>query len=170
MRFSKQVLIGGIGAVALIAAGGAALAGHGKVGLWDETITMSGMAQMLDMSKLPPEIQARMRAAGVSANGNSVHVQHCMTAQEVAMDTLPRNISNSGCKISNSKTNGHTMSTDMVCTGNFNGTGHMEVIFDSPTHYSGQLTMNGTSEGRPMKQSQTFESKWVSADCGSVNH
>ncbi len=62
------------------------------------------------------------------------------------------------------------MSADMTCSGNFKGTGHMQFTFDSPNHYSGQMTMNGMSDGQPMKQQQSFEGKWVSADCGSVHH
>ncbi len=94
-----RFLFAGVATLALVAAGGAALASHGKVGLWDITVTMSGAMHLPDMSKMPPEVLARMKAMGVSSNGNSMHVQHCMTAQGSGdRHAADKNTSNNDCK------------------------------------------------------------------------
>ena len=82
MTLSKRVLIAGAGLAALGLVAVPAIASHGKVGLWDVTVTvrMAGMPAMPDMSKLPPEAQAAMRAHGISMNGHTMSATHCMTA------------------------------------------------------------------------------------------
>ena len=150
----------------------AALASHGKVGLWSVTITMGGSAPaMPDMSRLPPEALARMKAMGMSMNGNTITTEHCMTAQEVATDAPHMDDNHArSCTMSNVSHSAKSMSADMTCTGNFEGKGHMQFTYDSEAHYSGELTMIGTANGRSMQQDQKFEGRWVSADCGSVAH
>ena len=172
MRIRKSVFVAGVAGVALIASAAGALASHGKAGLWSVTVTMGGMSQMPDMSKMPPDVQARMKAMGMNMNGNSMTMQHCMTAQEVALDQ-PRMDAQSQkyCKMSNVSMMGHTMSADMTCNGEFNGSGHMQVTYDSDTHYMGEMTMNGMSrDGQPVHHDQKFEGRWLSADCGAINH
>src|ERR1700689_143778 len=89
-----------------------AFASHGKVGLWNETITMGGAAPAIpNMSNLPPEALARLKAMGIPMNGNSITAQHCMTAQEVATDTPHLDQNNArGCTMSNVSHSGQTMS------------------------------------------------------------
>jgi hypothetical protein len=106
----------------------AALANHGKPGLWSVTNTVGGAAPaMPDMSKLPPEALARMKAMGVSMNGNTITTQHCMTAQEVATDVPHLDTNNArNCTMANVKHSGQSISADMSCTGTFKGAGHMD--------------------------------------------
>ncbi|HEY5337673.1 MAG TPA: DUF3617 domain-containing protein [Rhizomicrobium sp.] len=171
MLRSSKFLIFGVAAAALVAVSGAAFASHGKVGLWSVTVTMGGGNPMPDMSKLPPEVQARMKAAGVSASGNSITAQHCMSAQEVATDNLSAAAQNKDCTYSNMQTAGKTMSADLVCKGQFNGTGHMQTKYSGDgSSFSGDLTMSGAVNGHQMNQSQHFEGHWVSADCGGITH
>ena len=94
-----------------------------------------------------------------------------MTAQEVASDALPTNSSrNQSCTASNVVHTGKTMSADMKCTGDFQGTGHIEITYDSDAHYAGEVKMNGVANGHPMTQDQKMEGTWVAvtrlrADC-----
>ncbi|MBV8798306.1 MAG: DUF3617 domain-containing protein [Alphaproteobacteria bacterium] len=171
MKVSHRVF--GIG-VALAAATAVALpaiavGGHGKVGLWDITVT-TNMAGMPDMSKLPPEAQAAMRAHGVSANGHTMTVQHCMTQTEIDTIKPPPMHGAQNCKMSNLKNSGPSMSADMTCTGDMNATGHFEISYDSPEHYTGKTTITGTDEGHPINSTTTMEGRWVSADCKGVTH
>lgn len=171
MRFSKRTVTTAVAAICFMLAAGSAVASHGKVGLWSITITVSGDSQMPDMSKLPPEAQARMKAMGMSTHGNSMTVQHCMAAQEVATDVPKlsgRNMND--CKMVNVQHIGHTMSADMTCSGNFQGTGHVQFTYDSDTHYTGEVTMTGTANGHPVNHDQKMEGRWLSADCGSFTH
>ena len=143
--------------------------GHGKVGLWSITVT-TDMAGMPDMSKLPPEAQAAMRAHGVRMGGHSMTVSHCMTEDEVSA-SHPQMHNEEECKLANVKTGANMFSADMTCaTGEMNTTGHMEFAWDSAEHYTGKQTMTGTSGGHPINQRTSFEGRWVSADCKGATH
>lgn len=174
MRSLAQILAvgaGGIAAAALLVPG-AALAAHGKVGLWEFTtkMDMPGMPQMPDISTMPPAVQARMKAMHMgTAAGGGMKVQHCMTAAEVNQDKPY--MGHKECTMTNTKTSAHSFSADMTCSGHFKGTGHMQVTYNSDEHYKGEMTMAGTTqEGQPMNMHSVFEGKWVSASCGSVTN
>jgi hypothetical protein len=169
----KRVLYFGVIAAGLIALPISAFASHGKVGLWDVTTTMnmSGMPQMPDMSKLPPEAQAQMRKMGVQMNGNTITTQHCMTAAEVAQDKPPAMGRMKDCTMQNMTVGGGMMHADMVCSSpQMNGKGHISVAYSGATHYSGSMTFAGTAQGHPLNMTNTFEGHWLSADCGGVTH
>lgn len=140
----------------------AAIASHGKAGLWDITSTID-MGNMLS-----PAQTAQMRAMGMHMpTSNTVNAQRCMTAQEVATDNPPPPRSKN-CSYSNVKVVGHTYSGDLICTGDFEGTGHFSITYDSDEHYTGTTTMTGTAHGHPVNSNNTIEGKWISADCGNV--
>lgn len=160
---SKKIVIAMMAGAALLGATSVALASHGKVGQWSVTVTMGGGEKFPDMSKMPADTKARMQAMGMTSNGNSMSIQHCMTAEEVANDTLTTQ--DKTCKLSNQKVTGHTMSADMTCSGQVNGTGHFSVTYDSDTHYTGEMIVNGTSNGQPVHHDQKFDGRWVSAIC-----
>jgi hypothetical protein len=173
MHLSMRTLFISCAAAAMCLTAGPVLAGHGKAGLWNITIQMQmeGVGAMPDMSKLPPEVQAKMRAAHVqSMGGHTMTVQHCMTKEEAARDTPPVGNHNKDCKMENMKTDGNSFSSEMVCTGELTGKGHMQVVYDTPEHYSGEMTMQGTSHGRPVNMYQTFEGKWAGAVCKGVTN
>jgi len=167
MKASRAIAFGML-ATAIAALPMAALASHGKAGLWDVTIRMS----MANMPQIPPEQLAKMKAMGISIpNVNSVTTQHCMTAAEVASDKPPQMQHNSECTQQNTNLSHGTFTADLVCTGaNMQGTGHITATFDSDTHYTSQMVFNGTAHGHSTTFTNTIEGKWVSADCGSVGH
>jgi hypothetical protein len=142
---------------------GLALAAHGKVGLWEVTTTTS----MPNMPQMSPAQMAQMQAMGMHMPvAQAMTVQHCMTASEVASDSIQP--ARGDCTYSNVKIVGHTFSGDEVCHGNFEGQGHFSVTYDSDEHYSGSTSMNGSAHGHMMSVSNSFEGKWMSADCGGV--
>ena len=51
-----------------------------------------------------------------------------------------------------------------------NATGHFEVSYDSPEHYTGKSSFTGTQDGHPISNSTTMEGRWVSADCKGVTN
>ncbi len=161
----------------VVAAAGLALlaapiAAHGKAGLWQVTVTIGGAnMQMPDMSKLPPDVQARMRAAGVGMGGNSITAQHCMSAQEFAMGKLPTSQSHSkSCATTNVSYTGNHMSADMTCTGNVIGSGHIESDWDSDEHFSAVVRMTGTHDGRTITSEEKIEGRFLSPECGAASH
>jgi hypothetical protein len=142
---------------------GLALGSHGKAGLWEVTTTTS----MPNMPQMSPAQVAQMQAMGMHMPmGQTITTQHCMTAAEVASDSIQP--ARNDCTYSNVKIVGHTFSGDEICHGNFEGQGHFSVTYDGDEHYSGTASMNGSAHGHPMNASNSFEGKWISADCGSV--
>ena len=130
------------GAVVLLFVPGAALAAHGKAGLWSSTTTMT-------MTDVPPQTHS---------------ATFCMTAAQVNSDTPVSQ--NPDCTYINVKVSGHTMSADMVCKGKFNATGHFSSTYDSDTHYTARMSM--VTEGVTMNNA--VEGRWVKADCTGAEH
>jgi hypothetical protein len=171
----KRVLYFGAIAAGVLALPMAAFASHGKVGLWQITTTMnmSGMPNMPDMSKLPPEAQAQMKKMGVQMNGNTITTQHCMTAQEVAADRPPAAMQHmKDCTMQNMSFGSGAMNADMVCsTGEMTGKGHISVSYSGgDSEYVGSMSFSGTAQGHPINMTNSFQGKWISADCGGVTH
>ena len=176
MKLSKQLVLCGVVAAGLVAAPLAAIASHGKVGLWSITTTMDmgGMRPMPQMPQMTPEQMAKMKQMGIQMPGmggppHTMTTQHCMTAAEVNSDKPPP-AREHDCTMTNEKIAGQSMSADMVCTGEMKGNGHLTVIYDSTEHYSGKMDFTGASHGHQMSMTNTFEGKWVSANCGTVAH
>jgi hypothetical protein len=142
---SKTILVA---AGIFMAMTGTALADHGKAGLW--------------------QISTKMTMAGMGKE-QTFTSQHCMTAAEVKQDSIPPS-SNAQCKLVNQKTAGSSFTGDMVCAGAAKGTGHISVTYDSNVHYAGQMTMAMEAGGQMVKMKNSFEGKWISADCGKAGH
>ena len=145
----------------------AAQAAHGKVGTWEVSTKMSGstMAGMPDMSKLPPEVQAKMKARGVSMNaGGGMTAKFCMTADQVNNDKPPMT-HRSECEPQNVKMQGNVFSADVVCKGPGAAKGHIEITFDGPTHYSGRQTTTVTVGGQAQSHEMLLDAHWLSPDC-----
>lgn len=165
MRLSS---IAAAAAVVLIFSVSPGLAGHGKVGLWKITTTISAPSMA---SQIPPADLAKMKKMGIKmpSADDTITVQHCMTAQEVAMDGPPRMKEQKYCKVANMKAMGQSFSADMVCDSDeMRGTGHFWAAYDSAEHYKGAMKFQGTSRGRPFAMSTAFEGHWMSASCGKV--
>ncbi|HEY8948908.1 MAG TPA: DUF3617 domain-containing protein [Rhizomicrobium sp.] len=145
MQISKWAL-GGFAALALVATTGSAFADHGKAGLWKITTTSQMSGQKVQ----------------------SFSSEHCMTVAETKNDTIASQ--NASCKMTNEKAGGGTFSADMVCNGQVNGSGSLTVTYDSPTHYTGQLTMASKTGSATSHVTNRFEGKWASANCGKVTH
>jgi Protein of unknown function (DUF3617) len=125
-----------------------AFAGHGKVGLWQANTTMT--MSMPGMEHMPPQNHS---------------ATFCMTAQQVASDAPPPS-ENPSCKMTNMHTSGNTVTADMVCHGQMEGTGHFSTTYDSDTHYKStfSMAMNG------MTMNSTIDGKWLKPDCTGATH
>lgn len=146
MKKSGWIALGGIIALALTT--GQALADHGKVGLWEVTTTV--------------------RTAGPNAMQRSFSNQHCMTAEEVKSTEIPESSDNKSCKLTDQHADGQRLTARMTCSGPAAGTGKMTVSYDSPTHYSGKLTMTTKAGDQTIQMSNAFEGKWVSPNCSGM--
>lgn len=130
-------------AIAVLFAPAAALAAHGKVGLWSSTTSTT-------MPNGPPQTHT---------------ATYCMTATQVTSDA-PVADNNSGCSYSNVAVQGHTFTADMVCTGSFKATGHFRSTYDSDTHYTSTITI----AGQGFNLINQIEGKWLKADCAGAAH
>jgi Protein of unknown function (DUF3617) len=163
LRITGAVTV--LGAAALATAALAA-AGLGKAGLWEVTThaDMSGM-----MASLTPEQRARMKAAGIQMpENNTFTMTHCVTAAEVGQfkpPTMGRAGHEKDCNVANLKTTSNSASADLVCTGEHMKGGHFSLVYDTPEHYAGKVTMNTVVQGHPSVSNISFEAKWLSADC-----
>src|SRR5215472_7131090 len=138
MKFGGRIVCAGLILVAVAVPFGA-LASHGKVGLWEITSHMS----MPSMSaNIPPDALARMKAMGMSPPGGdrSYSSQICMTAAQASQDQPPRTGNTKDCTGSNLEHDGHTITADMTCAGEMQGTGHYQATYDSDEHYSGSFS------------------------------
>ena len=152
------------GLAIVLAVPGVSLAGPGKAGLWEITTQMGGMPQ------IPPEQLAKMRAAGVNVPmSNTFTTQHCVTPEEAAATKPPPMGRNKECQMGKVNVAGGAVSGDMTCSGEeMKGTGHFQINYDTPQHYSGQMAFSGDSHGRHVDMTNKFEGKWLSASCGTV--
>ncbi len=165
--FSRKTMVRAalvLGAAAVLPL--AALASHGKAGLWEISTRMS-MPNM--MAAIPPDQMARMQAMGVHMpNGQTFTSQHCMTAEEVASDKPPPMRNAQDCTTTNVTHDARTINVDVVCKGEMDGQGHFTLTYDSDEHYTGNYTFNGSAHGHPASITNSIEGRWISADCGSV--
>lgn len=142
-----------------------AWAGHIRAGLWEVTtrVTIQNMEAMI-----PPDQLARMKAMGMHMPGDHTSTfQHCVTPADAANDRPPP-MHSKDCTMSNMVYNAQTFSADIACTGEHQAQGHVLVNFDGDQHYSGTSNFASAANGGSSKFGNSFEGRWISADCGSA--
>jgi hypothetical protein len=141
-----------------------ALAGHVKAGLWQMTNHM----HMPMAAMMTPDQAARMQAMGVHIpTDRTTTTQYCVSAADAASDKPPP-VHSKDCSMSNVSYTAAAFTADMVCSGSeMQGSGHVSVAFDGDRHYSGNYAFNASREGRAAQFANSFEAKWLSADCGA---
>ena len=161
----KRNLVIGLTAAALALTSNAALAGHGKAGLWNVSTTMN-MANV----QMPPEAMAQMKKMGMKMPTARTFVsQICMTQAEVDSDKPPPMGKNdSGCTTHVVNQTGSSMTAQMACTGQMKGNGQMQISYTGAEHYVGSYSFKGSMEGQPVDTSTSFKGDWVKPDCGTV--
>lgn len=119
----------------------AALAAHGKAGLWSSTttVTVPGVAPQAHQST------------------------YCMTPAQVNSDA-PVSDPRSGCAYSNVRVSGQTMTADMTCTGQLSAIGHFAATYDSPTHFTASIDI----AGQGFNMTNKIDGHWVKDDCAGA--
>jgi hypothetical protein len=151
---------------ALILAPVAAMAAHGRAGLWTVTSTMS----MPDMPQIPPQALEAMKARGIPLPGQPFTTQMCMTQEQVNADKPPpTHNADVSCDTKLLSSSPSAMHSQIVCKGRVNGTGDMQISWRGTDHYESTYSFQGTAEGgRPQNMTQHATGDFVKADCGSV--
>ena len=161
-------LVSSVIATVLVLAPAAALAAHGKPGLWNISSTM----QMANMPQMPPEAMAMMKARGMKMpgmGGGPTVTQICMTQDQVNADKPPamsRHEENCTTKVLSQTAT--SVAAETTCHGRMDGVGHSQISWRGNDHYEGSYSFKGMAEGHPQDMSTHFTGDFVKADCGSV--
>ena len=162
-RASLSALI----ASSLILVPAAAIAAHGRAGLWNVTTSM----EMSNMPQMPPEALAMMKQRGMQmpGMGQPMSTQICMTQEQVNADKPPA-MSNheESCDTRLLNQSPAMMEAEVTCHGRMNGVGHVKVAWRGNEHYEGTYNFKGAMGGRPQDMSTHFSGDFVKSDCGSV--
>ncbi len=176
MRFTRQILIGGLlGAAAL-----ATTAQTMKPGLWEITNNMLGgsgemanaMAEMQkEMANMSAEdrkmMEAMMGKHGVSMGkpGGGMAIKICLTQEMINQNQLDRQ--QGDCKHSTSPRIGNTMKFSVACS-NPTSNGEGVITFISPEAYSTKMTLTTTQNGKPETLKMASSSQFLSSNCGNI--
>ena len=156
----------------------AAMAGDmfgAKEGLWEMTVTTSGLGNAADtLAKLPPEQRAMaeqaMKQHGMSMNGNTMTMKSCVTKDKIAKGAAfsdSRN-NNGDCTRSVVKSSATHKEAKFHCATK-NGTTDGNVIVDiAGDLVKGTTHMTNTSDGNSRTFDSSFTSKYLGPDCGDV--
>jgi len=165
---NKLLIIGASAALILPLAVSAA--GHRKAGLWETTMTMK---YTKGGPQIPPDQLAKMQQLGIKMpfmGGEPTTVQSCVTPEQAAADFKP-DTGRGDCTMQNQQWSGSTFSGDMVChTREGDMHGHFTGTASGDTAFTGTSTVDGNNPhmGGDFTMEQQFSSKWLGADCGSV--
>lgn len=150
---------------AVILAPVAAMAAHGRAGLWSVTSTM----QMENMPQMPPEAMEMMKARHMPMPGQPFTTQMCMTQEQVNADKPPAYSNREeSCDTKVLSQSAGAMHTQVTCHGRVEGVGDMQISWRGTDHYEGTYSFKGTAEGRPQNMTTHYSGDFVKADCGSV--
>jgi hypothetical protein len=145
----------------------AALAAHGKPGLWNISSTM----EMGSMPQMPPEATAMMKQRGMKMpgmGGQPIVTQICMTQEQVNGDKPPMNNRQENCTTKLLNQTSTSMTSEVTCHGRMEGVGRAQMSWRGNEHYEGTYSFRGTMEGRPQQISTHYTGDFVKADCGAV--
>ena len=146
-------------AIAALASASAAVAGSLKVepGLWKITVTSHGAS----------------KHGGATAQPTRTRT-HCITQKEIdnfanklAEAQQARHTPDENCQRTSFHETSSAVDWKYACTGKFTMTSEGSIKFDSPSHYTGSLKMNGNLMGRAIDNSSTMEGTRVGACTGN---
>ncbi|MGB8601676.1 MAG: DUF3617 domain-containing protein [Rhizomicrobium sp.] len=147
-------------AVAAALMAGPAFAGHIVPGLWETTSEPTTPEPYLE--KLPPALQAKMKAASI------VTVRLCVTPQQAARDGFVFSRT-SDCTVENIQPFANRLKADVVCTRNQTMlTTHYQITYETPKRYTGTVTMDVVSKNAQKSRSAKLDAHFVSDDCGAI--
>jgi hypothetical protein len=161
----QRTLVLGLLAATLAVAPAAAVP-HGKPGLWKITSVM----QMSAMPQLPPQVMAMMKKRGMPMPGQANISQICMTQEDVSGSigeklAAQHQVNCTPHILSQTAT---SATTEVVCHGAMEGTGHSQISWRGDNHYDGSYSFKGNMHGQSNDMSTQYSGDWVKSDCGAV--
>jgi hypothetical protein len=144
-----------------------AQASHGTAGLWRVIVSVNEPANAF----LTPQQRAQMRAHGIDILGpNSIAADHCMTEAEVTSNRLSKAEDIAGCSLEKQSVDGATLRGTLVCIEEPKGTGHLQITYANPKHYTGSMVFSGMAHGQRVRLTYHYDGHWLSSDCGKIKH
>jgi hypothetical protein len=135
------------------------------------------------MANMKPEQRKQMEAImaqsdmtvddkGIGLNNNQVQISNkgtiaksCITQAQIERGDFAQD--DEGCSTNIKQLSPKHLKSTQVCKGE-SGTSEMDVIFDSPKHYTGKGSMKQSVGGEVQTMELVLEGTWLGSDCGSV--
>jgi hypothetical protein len=150
-----------------------------RPGLWEHNFTVKSQSGQMEkamsdmqqqMASMPPEqrkmVEEMMAKQGMSMGAQGRSVKMCITKEQAERDELPQQ--DGSCTQQVVQRTSNMIKVKFTCTGQPPASGESEVMFSSPTSYTGKSIVNTTVEGRPERMTMDQTGKWLSADCGNI--
>jgi hypothetical protein len=139
-----------------------------KPGLWDVAVKVSQNGG----PQIPPDQLEQLKKMGLSVpfGGPAIMTSQCITPAMASSDNpfASDERDPNKCQLANYRRVGSKATGEMVCTGDFKGTGPFEMTMDSETEYHGHWVVRGASVSLgPVEQITDLRGKWSSADCNA---
>lgn len=151
-----------------------------KAGLWEATSktettglpNMGAMPQIPEetLAKLPPaqraQIEARMKAAG----GPHTNTQKSCITQEMidrGLNSFMQNENSCTYKVISSSSSKQELHTE-CSRGQMKMSGDVTIERLDDKHVKGGINMKSVDGPMPINMKMSFDSKWLSSDCGDV--
>jgi hypothetical protein len=148
---------------------------NAKEGLWEMTVTTSGLGNAADtLSRLPPEQRAMaeqaMKQRGMSMSGNTMTMKSCVTKDKIAKGAAfsDTRSSNGDCTRSVVKSSATHMEAKFHCNSKNGATDGNAIVDIAGDMVKGTTHMTTTSDGNSRTFDSGFTSKYLGPDCGDV--
>jgi Protein of unknown function (DUF3617) len=154
-----------------VAAFPAYAADHLKPGQWEVAVKVGQKGG----PQIPPEQLEQMKKMGITLpfGGQAIMTSQCITPEMASSDKPFANDERdpNKCQVTNYKRVGSKATGEMVCTGDFKGSGAFEMTMDSETEYHGGWTVKGvSSEAGPVEQTTELHGKWTATTCAATSN
>jgi hypothetical protein len=151
-----------------------------RMGLWETTVASTGTADAImagmdeAMKNMTPEQKARMATAmsrmQQHESAPNAHTSHsCMTPEKMQRDAMMSDKEMAAhCTHTVTENTATTMAVHFTCSNDgVTNEGDGRFTATSPTTVKGSMDMHMVMHGKPVNMHSDFQSKWISADCGS---
>jgi hypothetical protein len=149
---------------------------NAKEGLWEMTMTTSGMGIPADkLANMTPDqramVEQMMKQKGMSLSGNTMTIKSCVTKEKLAKGAAfsDSRSGSSDCTHSVVKTSATHMEVKIHCEsrngGTTDGNTSIDIVGDG---VKGVNHMTHTDNGNSKTFDSTFTSKYLGADCGDI--
>jgi hypothetical protein len=141
-------------------------ADHLKPGQWEVAVRVTQKGG----SQIPPEQLEQLKRMGISVpfDGQAIMTSQCITAEMASSDNpfAKDERDPNKCQITNYKRVGSKATGEMVCAGDFKGTGPFAMTMDSETEYHASWIVKGVSaDVGTVEQATDLRGKWSAAAC-----